>query len=138
MGLFGKFFNHGKVDKNSLIRKLLRLRVRNDPMATVAGFSEEMADSLSEFQLSGLPEGTLVAIVETWSILRKRGLEDREILSRIENHRSSLLPSGQMPSPPNLLNYIKYRIEIEHSDGAPISDQFIDQAISMARKAYGV
>ena len=78
MGLLSKPFNRG-VDKSSLIKNLVRLRVRNDPMAAAMGFGEEMADSLSSFQLAGLPEGTLVAIVETWSILHKRGAEDGDI-----------------------------------------------------------
>lgn len=138
MGLLGKLFNRGGVDKDSLIRDLVRLRVKNDPMAAAMGFGEEMADSLSAFQLAGLPEGTLVAIVETWSILHKSGMEDGEILSRIENHRSNMFPRGQMPTPPNLLNYIKYRIELEHSEGAPIKEKFIDLAVDLTRKAYGV
>lgn len=138
MGLLGKLFKRGGVDKNALIRNLVRLRVKNDPMAAAMGFSEEMADSLSAFQLAGLPEGTLVAIVETWSILHKRGAEDGEIFSRIEDHRSSMFPIGQMPTPLNLLNYIKYRIELEHSEGAPINEQFIDMAVDLTRKAYGV
>jgi len=75
--------------------------------------------------------------VETWSTLHKRGMEDNEIFSRIEHHRSKLYPPGHMPTHPDLLNYIKYRIEIEHSEGAPISQQFIVQAIDTARKAYG-
>lgn len=137
MGLLSKLFNRG-VDKSSLIRNLVRLRVRNDPMAAAMGFGEEMADSLSSFQLAGLPEGTLVAIVETWSILHKRGAENGDIFSRIEAHRSRMFPRGEMPTPLNLLNYIKYRVELEHSEGAPISEQFIDRAIELTRKAYGV
>jgi len=78
-----------------------------------------------------------VAIVETWSTLHKRGMIDNEIFSRIEHHRSKLYPPGHMPTHPDLLNYIKYRIEIEHSEGAPISQQFLVQAIDTARKAYG-
>ncbi len=137
MGILGKLFNRRGVDKNALIKNLVRLRVKNDPMAAEMGFSEEMADSLSSVQLAGLPEGTLVAIVETWSILHKRGAEDDEVFLRIEDHRSSMFPRGQMPTPLNLLNYIKYRIEIEHSDGAPINEQFIDIAVDLTRKAYG-
>jgi len=138
MGFLGKLFNRGGLDKSSLIRDLVRLRVRNDPMAAAMGFREEMADSLSGLQLAGLPEGTLVAIVETWSILHKSGMQDGEIFARIENHRSSMFPCGQMPTSPNLLNYIEYRIELEHSEGAPIGQQFIAQAVDIARKAYGV
>jgi hypothetical protein len=58
MGIISKLFNRG-VDKSSLIRNLVRLRVRNDPMAAAMGFGEDMADSLSSFQLAGLPEGEI-------------------------------------------------------------------------------
>ena len=138
MGFFGRLFKRGGVDKNALIRNLIRLRIKNDAMAAAMGFREETVDSLSTFLLAGLPEGTLVAIVETWSILHKRGMKDDEIFSRIEGHRSKMFPRGQMPTPLNLHKYIKYRIELEHSEGAPISDEFIDIAADIARKAYGV
>lgn len=36
MGLFGKLFCGG-VDKNSLIKELAKMRVRNDPMARAMG-----------------------------------------------------------------------------------------------------
>jgi len=45
MSFISKIFNRSGVDKNSLIRDLVRLRVRNDPMAAAMGLREEMADS---------------------------------------------------------------------------------------------
>jgi hypothetical protein len=138
MVLFGNLFKHGEIDKNSLIKNLVRLRLRNDPTVAAMGIREDMTDSLSAFQLAGLPEGTLVTIVETWSILHKQGAEDDEIFSRIEEHRSRMFPRGQMSTPLNLMNYIKYRIELEHSDGVPINEQFIDMAVDLTRKVYGV
>lgn len=135
MGIFGKLFGAG-VDKNALIKDLVRLRIRNDPMAGAMGFNEETVDSLSGLQLAGLPEATIATIVETWAILHKRGVSDAEIFHRIEDHRSIAFPRGVMPSPLTLTAYVQYRVELEHSHGAPIDDLFIDAAVEVAKKAY--
>ena len=135
MGLFSKLFG-GDVDKDELIRELTKLRVKNDPMPSMMGFDESMVDQLSELQLAGLPEGTIVTIVETWSQLIKKGIPEEEILMRIEDHRSSFGDYGEMPSPLTLSSYIKYRLDLEHQDGAPISEDFIDNAIKVSKKAF--
>jgi hypothetical protein len=106
-------------------------------MTSAMGFDKSMVDSMSEFQLASLPEGTIVTIVETWAKLRKFGAEDVEIFRRIEDHRSTAFPRGQLPSPLSLKTYIRYRLEIEHSHGAPLDDSFVEAAIEAARKAYG-
>ena len=70
-------------------------------MANAMGFNEHMIDSLGMLQLAGLPESTIVAIVETYAVLKKKGVSDQEIFQRIEDHRSSVV-SGEMPKTLNL------------------------------------
>ncbi len=94
----------GGVDKNALIRDLVRLRIRNYPLATAKGFDEGMLESMSSVLLLGFPEGTIVAIVETWATMSKMRVPDVEIFTRIENHRSRLSPRGELPTPLNLTN----------------------------------
>ena len=67
----------------------------------------------------GLPEATIVSIVETyWMMEHQTKFSDKEILEAIERHRQILFPeSGPMSSPLTLSNYIKYRLHIEHSHG---------------------
>jgi hypothetical protein len=72
-------------DKIKIIKGLVRERVQNDPIASKLGD----IDGLSETMLMGLPEATIVTIVETWAILRKQGVGEEEILKRIEAHRAS-------------------------------------------------
>jgi len=135
MGLFGKLFGGG-VDKNSLIKELAKSRVRNDPMASAMGFDESMVDSLSGMQLAGLPEGTIVTIVETWALLNKKGVPDEEILMRIENHRSRFSGGGNLPNPLTLSSYVKYRVNLENETGAPIADAFIKEAVELSKQKY--
>jgi hypothetical protein len=86
----------------------------------------------------GLPEATIVTIVESYCMMKDMTTKsDKEILESIERHRKILFPeSGPMPSPLTLSNYIKYRLNIEHSHGVPISNKFIDDAIEAANKVY--
>jgi len=128
MGLLNKLFGGGS-SKEDLIRNLAKKRVRNDPTASQLGFDEKMVDSLGTMQLHGLPEAAIVTIVETYALSLKSGAPEEAILNYIENHRSQI-GAGTLPRPLNLDSYIKYRIEIEHSHGAPISEEFISEAIA--------
>jgi hypothetical protein len=128
----GTLFHGVSANKIELIRNLVKNRIQNDPIASMLGD----IDSLSETELMGLPEATLVTIVETYWQLKNQGLSDEEILEAIERHRASFLDSGKLPSQLTLSNYIKYRIGLEHSHGIPISDDFIEEAIKQATKAF--
>jgi hypothetical protein len=136
MGFINSLFGGGKPSKNDLIKKLAKDRINTDPMAESMGFNESMIDSLGTMELMGIPEAAIVTIVETYVLSLKSGAPEEAILNHIENHRSQL-GTGTMPVPLNLESYIKYRIEIEHGHGAPISEQFILKAISVAREQYG-
>ncbi|MGE0558104.1 MAG: hypothetical protein AB7E73_15700 [Burkholderiales bacterium] len=125
-----------EIDKNELIKELIQRRVRGDPVAKSMGFTARTIDSLSDLQLAGTPEATIVTIVETWVLLRRAGARDADIFSRIEDHRSHVFPRGQMPTPLNLITYIKYRLILEHSRGAPMPEVFVDSAIETAMQAY--
>lgn len=136
MGFWKSLFGGGRPGKNDLIRSLAKQRVRDDPMAAAMGFNEHMVDSLGMMQLAGLPESTIITIVETFAMLKKHGASDQEIFQRIEAHRSSI-GSGEMPNPLNLESYIQYRVELEHSHGSPISEEFVSEATRVCREHYG-
>lgn len=65
-------------DKIELIRNLVRRRVQNDPIASMLG----NINSLTESMLIGLPEATIVTIVETYWKMENQGLSDKEIHER--------------------------------------------------------
>lgn len=123
----------GSGNKIDLIRSLAKKRIRSDSFA-----SKLVGDinNISETMLMSLPEATIVTIVETYWQLKNQGLSVKEILESIENHRASFGDSGILPSQLTLPNYIKYRIRLEHSNGAPISDDFIDEAVQAANEAF--
>lgn len=136
MSFWRSLFGGGRPRKSELIRNLAKQRVRDDPMAAAMEFDERMVDTLGTMQLAGLPESTIVTIVETYATLKKHGVSDGEIIQRIEAHRSSI-GSGELPRPLNLDSYIQYRLELEHSHGAPISEEFVTDAIRVCREQYG-
>jgi hypothetical protein len=131
-------FNHEK--KLSLIRQLVKIRVQNDQLLKkkYEGKNVPSVDDFPEMVLMGLPEGTIVSIVETfWMMKNQTNASDKELLGAIERHRETLFPeSGRMPSPLTLSNYVKYRLNIEHSQGVQISNEFIDECIKKANEAY--
>jgi len=132
MGIFKKLFDGG-MSKENLIKKLVRKRLQNDPIAKMLG----NVDDLSDLELMGLPEATIVTIIETYCTMKHQAnLPDDEIFEAIEAHRSMFGDKGEMPSPLTLSSYIKYRLGIEHSHGAPISSKFIDEAIGETKRFF--
>lgn len=136
MGFLKSMFGGGRPSKDDLVRSLAKKRVREDPMSAAMGFSENIIDEMGMIQLAGLPENSIATIVETFAILKKNGVPESEIFTRIEAHRS-LMVSGQIPNPVTLESYIRYRVYIECSHGAPISDGFLAEAIRVFRQHFG-
>ena len=80
-------FIFGGKKKLELIRELLEQRMRGigfDDMEYRLKIKE-----MSNFQLIGTPEGTLVSIVEMVIKLQRQGMLISQILQTIENHRKS-------------------------------------------------
>lgn len=129
MAFLKKLFGRKPKDKIGLIRELVKERVEND---TFVKHLVEL-ENLSNFELMSLPEATIVTIIESYMILtKKQGISSEEALDLIENHRAMSI-SGELPSPLTLRNYIKYRLDLEHSHGAPLAEDFVDKTIEKAR-----
>ena len=122
--------------KTDLIRSLLKARLRDDPVAKIAGVSPETVDQQSDEDVLGAPEATIVTIVESYIQLSRLGFPEPEILRRIEKHRS-MIGSDTMPSPLTLRNYIRYRVSLEYAHTAPVSDASLDSSISAALEYFG-
>jgi len=121
--------------KMQLTRSLLKDRLRGDPTAIRAGVTPDRVDEQPDEFVRGAPEATIVAIVETYTELRRRGFSESEILARIENHRS-VIGAGTMPSPLTLRAYIRYRVSLEYANRAPVSDASLDYSIRKVRDYF--
>lgn len=137
MRFLKRLFGAGGPTKEDLIRDLAKERLRSDLAAQAWGISADMIDSLGTMELMGIPEATIVTIVETYALSLRSGAPESAILEHIENHRSQI-GSGTLPQPLNLDSYVRYRLDIEHSHGAPISAEFISEAIAICKKRYAV
>jgi len=133
MSFLKKLFGRKLDSKIELIQKLVRRRAENDPFAK---HLVKEVDGLSEFELMGLPEGTIVTIVESYELMTKRqGLSSDEALELIESHRA-MAASGEIPTPLTLTNYIRYRLELDHPDGVPPADVEVEEAIHEAKNFF--
>lgn len=135
MGFLNKIFKKD-VDKYALIKQLAKQRIRSDPFAKAMGVKESEVDKLSKMHLMGLPEATIVSIVETWASLRKEGTNEGEIFQLIEEHRKKLKGGHELPDPINLESYIKYRVKVENESGSPVYETFIDDAIEICKAKF--
>src|ERR1700730_5566690 len=106
--------------KTNIIRSLLKARLRDDPMAKMAGVSPDMVDQQLDEDVLGAPEASIVTIVESYIQLSRLGFPEPEILSRIEKQRS-MIGADTMPSPLTLRSYIRYRVSLEYAHSAPVS-----------------
>lgn len=118
-----------------LVRTLLKKRIEGDPQASNWTIDARLAEILSDVELVGIPEGTIVTIVATYALLKGQGLDDRKIFGQIEAHRS-MIGSGPMPEAVTLETYVQYRVDLENEHGALIKPQFVSEAVRIARGRY--
>ncbi|MDP7195676.1 MAG: hypothetical protein QF864_05740 [SAR202 cluster bacterium] len=114
--------------------------------AVKLGISGGDVDSMPTSYIEGLPEGTIVTIVESYFVMKNQGLNDFTIFQNIELHRSSFddYPNPKpFPSNPNLKNYIYYRLEFElpNDVGFNIGENgftrdFIEKVVDESLKIY--
>lgn len=114
-----------RLPKLELIKKLAKARVQKIPWLGSFG----SIDNLTELELLGLPEATVVCIIETFTLLKTHGKRDEEALHAIEEHRASFGDSGPLPRPLTLESYVKYRVQLEHSHGLGLTDDCLSTAI---------
>ena len=116
-------FLFGGKQKLELIRELLEKRMREEGFDDID--SRLQVKQLGKMELMGAPEGAIVTIVETVMKSQRQGASLAQILSSIENHRSSLGSDHQgfseiieMARGPqageSVGMYCLYRLNIEH------------------------
>jgi hypothetical protein len=135
MGWLSNLFGVGRT-KEGLIRALAKKRVASDPSAEVFGVTPAAIEALPLEMLMGLPEATIVMIVEAWSQGKAQSIPEDQVFELIEAHRS-MAAEGEMPPSPTLESYITYRVSLEHSDGIPISEAHVRHCIREAREFFG-
>lgn len=123
MGLFGATED----SKLELIRGLIAERIRNDPNAKNSGLTPFAIRQLKSLTLLGTTEATIVTIAESVSELVRRGADEADAISKVENHRSAI-GAGKRPIPTSLREYVFYRVEIEHSE-VPLPKSHIDTCL---------
>jgi len=119
------------MNKIDFIRKLAKMRIQNDPMAANFDIKAEDLDYLTDTMLLGLPEATIVTIVEIyWKIKEKENIDNKTIFEYIEKIRTASDEAKiNLPQSLTMFNYIKYRLNKEHSSYLQIDDDFLKEAI---------
>ncbi len=123
----------GGPDLIELTKDLLKSRYSYYP----ADFASTRINNMSKEVIMGIPEATIVTIIEAYSEYKKQGLSDQDIFQKIQTQRTPSAEADVMPSELTLSSYIKYRMKLEHPDSsAQLSDQFIDEAIEKVKKVF--
>jgi len=76
------------------------------------------------------------AYYESWKRYFKLSNFNTKILKLLDKLNWNFKNAGGIPQALTLSNYIKYRLNIEHSHGAPISKQFVNEAIEEATQLF--
>ena len=122
----------GSGDKESLIRRLLKRRIAQDPNAHALGQTPAFADRIDTFQLMGMPEATIVTCVETWGALTRDGMTEDDIARWIAQYRGARYTGG------GVQRLIRTLTQTEHGDAWYLPADHIEWCIREARAAYGI
>ena len=131
MGLFSELMGVSS-QKESLIRRLLRQRVSQDPSAAAYGQGPEFADKMPTLMLMETPEATIVTCVEMWAKLRQSGQSDTAIASRNASFRGGSSHGSSVEI------VIRNRVQAEHGHSGFLPAEHIDWCIREAKVNYGI
>ncbi len=76
------------------------------------------------------------AYYESWKRYFKMSDFNTKIIKLLDKLNWNFKNAGETPQALTLSSYIKYRLKIEHSHGAPISKQFVNEAIEEATQLF--
>lgn len=134
MGILSSFLSTGS--KVTLAREWAKERARRD-LGQVAEEFVPLVDALPTFRVMGLPEYSIITIVETYAELSKKKVLPGEILARIEAHRSSTTGRVRLPERAELEVYVFDRMNIEHRD-AQLDREWTDLLVDRCRARFGL
>ena len=120
--------------KIALIRDLVRRRAPEETVSQLFDNPHNVTEEVLLISIMGLPEATILTIVENQLLLEAEGLSEVDIFNAQESHRSSA-GTGDIPKNLTLFKYIKYRLTLEHPQ-ASLSDDEIQFCINAARKFF--
>jgi len=113
-------------EKLWLVRKLLGERTKQGLFGRLFLNVQNLDDTV----VMRTAEGTIVTIVDAYYLLRKRGASLAAALAAIESNRT-VLARGTMPSSADLDDYVKYRVQLEHTHERQMTDFEIFRATSV-------
>lgn len=138
MGILDKLFGSPQSQKLRLVRELARHRIKTDPAAPLMGMSPSMIDALPDNQLMMLPEASIATITETYVGLIRQGNSAQAALSRINDFRAASFGGLKSEQTTNIFDFIADRVRIEHTDGPPLDEAFVDTATYTSAKVFGM
>lgn len=116
--------------KETLIRRLLKRRMKIDPTTAVLG-PPSVADTLPALVLLGTPEATIVTCVETWAQFLEEGASEAHAVVAICSHRG-------IPRTKTVPDAIRHAVTTEHEMTSGAQRDHTEWCLEEAMKAYGV
>lgn len=126
MGILGYAFGTKKMD---LIRLLIEDRVTSDPFAQDSGFTIYDVRNLTDMQIMGSAEATVVTISESiCDLIINKGVSDIEAINIVDKHRQKTFFSD-IPRPNEIFLYIQHRLSVELNAHGQLPDENIKKCM---------
>ena len=149
--MFGIFSRKKKIpatdqERVALVRRLMRLRFQHCPNVAVfmdaIGTSVDDLDDLDDMIVMGMPEASIMRIVEQYTTGREQGAPDEVLVPFLnQSHAIALSQEGQtlpeLRPPYSLERYVGHFLEHIHPQGFKVSASFISIGVREVRAFYG-
>lgn len=132
MSFLSSLFGASPPKKDMVIREIFRFRIQTDPASSLMGMEPSFADKIPREQLYGLPEASIVTIVESYVQLVKAGTDVKQALERIDSFRTERFGGSGTRERSNVFDYVIARIALDHPQGGLLTEDFVDKAVSVA------
>jgi hypothetical protein len=142
--MFGFLKRHSKFRRMSdrmrinNVREMLKMRLRNDPLARSSGIDP---DGLDDRMIDALPEMTVFKQVQCYLMFRCSGASELQAMESLHEMHQHILEvqrpaAGSPPTSLDLESWILFIVRIMHPHGTPISTSHLKECIAISGETY--
>ena len=121
MGILSKIIGRREDPRVGIVREVAKRSIKgamaNEALTQYSQEDISLIDRMGPLEVMSLPDATVLTIFEQFITLAESGVSEHDALVRIEKVRNQAVV-GQRQFPLSFIEYIHYRVNVEHGSGS--------------------
>jgi hypothetical protein len=119
MSILSRIFGKRNNPRVEMVKKIAQMSIKScmdhEALSQYTEKDIHFIDKLSTMQVMSLPDATVLTLFEQYIPLVESGMSENDAIIFIEKTRNKAVP-GRSQFPTNFLQYVYYRVAVEHGD----------------------